>query len=148
VSSIQGGEAVPLDLDPDAIAGALAHDTREPDVVALTGWFGDGPDDETVRLFIDPDLKVWIDIPHDQILHRMRRPGETEKFGEYSVVYVSDEFMQQPTISPELRSSIADGFLLGEFALSLLLPETIEQTVDRVAYAVRTTTMHTRHCPP
>jgi hypothetical protein len=139
---------VPVDRDPDAIAGALTHDTPAPDVVALTGWVGEGPDDESVRLYIDPDLNAWVDIPQGEIVHRMRRPGESEKFGEYSVVYVRGEFMRQPAISPELRSSIADGFLFGEFALSVLLPETIEKTLDRVAYAVRATTMHTRHCPP
>lgn len=148
MSTIQGGTAVPLDLDPDAIAGAVAHDTREPDVVALTGWLGQGPDDETVSLFVDPDLNARLDIPVNEIVHRMRRPGECEKFGEYSVVYVRGEFMRQPAISPELRASIADGFLFGEFALGLLLPETIGETLDSVAYAVRTTTMHTRHCPP
>lgn len=139
---------MPVDRDPDQIAGALAHDTREPDVVALTGWFGDGPDAETVRLYVDPDLNAWVDIPAGEIVYRMRRPGEDEKFGEYSVVYVRGEWIRQPVMEPGLRANIADGFLFGEFALNLLLPETIEQTLDAVAYAVRTTTMHTRHCPP
>lgn len=135
---------MPVDPDFDAIAGALA---REPDVVALTGYFGDGPDGK-VRLYFDPELKVWIDIPEDEVVHRFRRPGENEKFGEYSVLWVRGEFMRSKTVSDEVRANLAEGFLFGEFALDLLLPPTILHATDRVAYLARATTMHTRHCPP
>ena len=132
-----------VDPDPDAIAGALG---REPDVVAVTGYFGEITND-TVNLFLDPDLRVPFAIPLDQVAHRFRRESDDEKFGEYSVLWVRGEFMRSSTISDDLRATLAADFLFGEFALEMLLPQTVEEALNRVAYIAAATTMHTKHCP-
>jgi len=110
----------------------LVDDVNKRIIMWVHGQFSDG--------------KRWPDDPLEA--HEWLRKNGYNQVTQVTTSSDGLHFTAQPAISPELRSSIADGFLFGEFALSVLLPETIEKTLDRVAYAVRATTMHTRHCPP
>jgi hypothetical protein len=131
------------DLDPDALVDALA---REPDVVALAGFLGRSPEGH-VRLFVDPELKVWFDIPEEHVVYRYRIPAEEGAFGESSMIWVRGDWANRPLFPPPQRDELAQEFLIGEFALRIALPETIADAVQRAAQVVLRTTMHTRHCP-
>jgi hypothetical protein len=130
-------------LDPDALVTALES---AGDVIPLSGFLGRGPDNR-VRLFLDPELKVWIDFPADQVVHRHRISVERGTFGPSSVIWVRGEWLRRRLIDERLRHAIAEEFLIGEFALRVMLPESLLDAIDRAAEFVRRTTMHTRHCP-
>jgi len=46
--------------DPDKI----------PETVLIAGYLGDSPDENAVRVFLDSQLQLAIDVPADSIAHR------------------------------------------------------------------------------
>jgi hypothetical protein len=134
------------DLDPDSLVDALTREGPEPDVVPLSGFLGRSPDGHT-RLFLDPELKVWVDVPEDQVVHRHRNSDERGRFGASSMIWVRGRWMRRSLLTKDQRDAIAREFLIGEFALGAMLPETFAEALDAAAMYVGRTTMHTRHCP-
>jgi hypothetical protein len=140
-----GGEdtVVPVDLSPDALVADLAG---EQDVVPLAGFVGQVSEGR-VRLFVDPELKVFFDIPEEHVRRRQRFPAESGRYGEWSVIWVNGAWIRQPLFTDEQRERLARDFLIGPFALELSLPETIADAVHAAAREVRKrTTYHSGHC--
>jgi hypothetical protein len=55
----------------------LVHDPNQPpDIVVLEGFLGDGPNNETARLYRRRNLQDWIDVPKNAILHQEPRPPD------------------------------------------------------------------------
>ena len=136
--------------DPDLSADSLVHaliteGKPEANATALTGFLrGPGEENGNVRLFLDPELKAWIDIPAEHVRHRRHINGPS---GEQSMIWVENEWMEQSLLTSEQREAIAEQFLLGEFAAEILLTQTLADGVGYVAYALLRTTMCTKHCP-
>jgi hypothetical protein len=134
---------VPINLNPDPLVDALADET---DVVPLAGFVGRSPEGR-IRLFVDPELKVFFDIPEEHVAHRHPIPAEHGAFGQSSMIWVRGEWARRPLFGEAQRRALAEEFLIGEFALGTVLPETIADAVQFAAAAARRTTMHSRHCP-
>jgi hypothetical protein len=137
---------VDIDLDPDSLVEALTPDDAPEDVVPFSGFLGRGPEGH-VRLFVDPELKVWFDIPVEHVVHRHRIPAERGTFGESSMIWVKSEWVHRPLFTEAQRDAFTEEFLIGEFALDSVLPETIADALQDAAEYVRRTTMHSKHCP-
>jgi hypothetical protein len=130
---------VDLDLDPDAIVDRLAPESGEPpDVVALEGFLGTGPEG-FVRLYCDPELKIFIDVAIGDVVHRYRIPEEQGAYGERSVIWVKGERMRT-RLPQEVPTAVANEFLLGPFAIERLLPETLGEAVNYLTFVERKVT--------
>jgi hypothetical protein len=116
------------DFTPDPILDLIG---REPDVVALIGYVDDA--DDHIRLFRDPELRVWMDIPKSEVVERHRIAAEEDLFGGRSLVWVRGPRMREP-IDSGLRQSMMEAFLIGEFAAEVLLPETLEDAAERLTF--------------
>ena len=117
------------DFSPDPIFDLIG---RERDVVALVGYVDDANDDY-IRLFQDPELRVSMDIPKSQIVERHRIAAEKDLLGGRSLVWVNAEYMQS-RIDSQLRQSVAETFLIGDFAAEILVPENREEAADRLTF--------------
>jgi hypothetical protein len=79
------------DLSPDEIVRGLQHEGGGPqDVSVLCGFLGESDAPGYHRLFTDPALKHWVDIPDDAIRYRHRVPDEQDGYGGRSVVWVAN----------------------------------------------------------
>ena len=112
------------DFTPDPIFDLIG---REPDVVALIGFVDDTGDN--IRLFQDPELRVWMDIPKNEVVERHRIAAEEDLLGGRSLVWVHGARMREP-IDSRLRQSLTEAFLIGEFAADALLPKTLEDAAE------------------
>jgi hypothetical protein len=128
------------DLSPDPLVEVLTQETPEPDVVAIVGFVGRAPSGD-VRFFLDPELKVWLDIPVRHVRHRQRLPEEEGTVGARSVIWVAGEWMRRPMFDQEQLDALAEEFLIGSFALSLVLPATVADAVEDME------SIRTRRCP-
>lgn len=116
------------DFTPDPI---FDHIGREPDVVVLIGYLDDAEDH--IRLFCDPELRVSMDIPKSEVVESHRIAAEQDLLGGRSMVWVNAEYMQSP-IDSQLRQSVAEAFLVGDFASESLLPENREEAAERLTF--------------
>ena len=125
------------DLTPDELVQALAPDTQELDAFALIGFLGGGRAGH-VRLYQDHELKVWVDIPEADIIHRRRIPAELDTFGGRSIIWVKGEALRT-AVDPGLVEALAEQFRIGPLAAENLLPRTLEHALDRLLYKPPTT---------
>lgn len=66
----------------DAWVTKLAADpAKNPETVLLTGYIADAPDNQSIRVFLDPQLQQWVDVPVDAILHREEIPRTVSVLG-------------------------------------------------------------------
>lgn len=66
----------------DAWVTKLAADpAKNPETVLLTGYVADGPDNQSIRVYLDPQLTQWVDVPVDAILHREEVPRTVSVLG-------------------------------------------------------------------
>jgi hypothetical protein len=137
------------DLDPDSIADELAPRGEEPDVVAMVGFLGESAAPNHVRFFLDPELALWFDIPVEHVKRRQRLPLDGHAPAERTVLWIAGEWMRRPLFNEAQINSMAGSFMIGSFALSQALPETVEAAMEDVE-ARRSprcvTTMCTPHC--
>jgi hypothetical protein len=116
------------DFTPDPIFDFIG---REQDLVALIGFVDDA--DDHIRLFQDPELRIWMDIPKSEVVERHRIAAENDKLGGRSMVWVHGARMREP-IDSGVRQSLTEAFLIGEFAAEVLLPETLEDAAERLTF--------------
>jgi hypothetical protein len=117
------------DFTPDPIFAMLEG---QPDVVVLIGYMDDDRGDH-VRMFQDPELRVWMDIPRTAVVERHRIPAEVDLLGGRTMLWVNADVMRAP-IDSGLQQSFAEAFLIGEFAAEVLVPATLEEAAYRLTF--------------
>ncbi len=66
----------------DPWVDALVHNPKEiPDTVLIAGYVGDSPDENAIRVFLDPQLRWIIDVPVAAIAHREPVPRNLSSLG-------------------------------------------------------------------
>lgn len=64
------------DLAPDPWIRALGRRPDEPaNAIGLTGYLGKSEKDDHVRLYMDPELRAWIELKKADIIYRERQGG-------------------------------------------------------------------------
>jgi len=58
---------------------------KHPNVQLLSGFLGDASEAGQTRLYFDPELSDYVDIPDDAILHTEPMPKETSPLGGFFV---------------------------------------------------------------
>jgi hypothetical protein len=76
------------DLSPDEIVEAVLGRGAPQNLITLVGFLGDSDTSGHHRLFVDPALTCWLDVPDADIVHRHHIPEEQETYGGRSMLYV------------------------------------------------------------
>lgn len=113
-----------VDLTPDRITAALspvdaARDGEAPETVIFVGLLADDADAQFVRLYQDYELRSFVRIPRDQVVHRERSTNQANL--EVSVLWVrkrarveireqSSEEFEADLLSRALQQAEAGGF--------------------------------------
>lgn len=87
--SIEGKDGP--DLSPDEITEAVLRRGAPENLITLIGFLGEADVRGHHRLFVDPALTRWLDIPDADIVHRHRIPSEHDTHGGRSVLYIKGE---------------------------------------------------------
>lgn len=91
----------------------------------MRGFLGRSDKVGHYRLFSDPALKRWVDIPENAIRHRRRIPGDEDGYGERSVVWVHNDVA---LVQGEVTTAGAEAdFLLGPWSSDLPEPPSDEE---------------------
>lgn len=72
-SSMNGGT--------DFVAQVVDDPTAPPQVLLLSGFPGESSVEGHARLYLDPELARWLEIPNDAILHSQEVPPHLSPFG-------------------------------------------------------------------
>lgn len=59
-----------------------------PTIVRLTGYAGPGLTDDVVRLYLDEEVRTWVDIPRKAVRHSELRPADNSGSHGVSVLWV------------------------------------------------------------
>jgi len=66
----------------DAFVSEVVKDLNAPpDALLLSGFIGDSPEPGHTRLYFDPQLRGYVDIPNDAILHSRPIPETASPLG-------------------------------------------------------------------
>jgi hypothetical protein len=99
---------------PDAHAsfvGKLVADPRQPpNTLLLTGFLGASSDEGHTRLYFDPQLSDYVEIPDDAILHKQDVPAGLSPLGASYVWVRRDATLIHGPIGPDrLKASFLEG---------------------------------------
>jgi hypothetical protein len=77
------------DLSPDELVSDVLGSDGPQDLITLVGFVGECSVPGYHRLYVDPALTCWVDVPDGDIAHRRRLPAESDAFGGRSVLWVN-----------------------------------------------------------
>lgn len=91
----------PVDLTADRLARQLRPDPGTPSgAVAFTGYLGASERPDRVRLYVDPELRSWLEVARDDVLHR-DRVGAPPEAADATVLWVR----RTATVGRDARSA-------------------------------------------
>jgi hypothetical protein len=135
------------DLSPDEIVEAVLGRDAPKDLITLVGFLGDSEVSGHHRLFVDPALTRWLDVPDADVVHRHHVPAEQETYGGRSVLYVKREAV---LLKGEVTTADAEAQFLGGGDASALCCEPDERGLvcrpAPVHAATKLITAGGRHC--
>jgi len=112
-------ETAAADAQPDDFVAALVRDPKQPPRVRiLTGWFGISSEPNHRRLYLDAELRGYIDVPSDAVLHR-EEIGKDRSLLRGSIVWVNRDVELKGNMGPEktagdfLRGRVIQEFFQG-----------------------------------
>jgi|SRR5882724_681972 hypothetical protein len=88
---------IPLD---DFVSKVVKDPKQPPDTILLTGYLGKSSEPEHTRLHFDPELKNYVEIPNDAILHTQAIPKEHSSLGGSHVWIKSDAELIHGKVGP------------------------------------------------
>jgi hypothetical protein len=104
------------DVTPDPLPAALSDSDWIPGDVLVYGYLGDGPED-TVRIYPEPDLVEYIEVPAAAVHHR-HKIEDDDVFAAHSAVWIDGALMREPfDPSPGLIHEVAGGATRGHTTL-------------------------------
>ncbi len=113
----------------DDFVKALVRDARQPPKLRiLTGWFGNSTEPNHTRLYLDPELRGYMEVPDDAILH-IRVIGKEHSPLGGSIVWLRGDVQLKGNYATELlRSRILHDFFFGYANL----PSSTQGTIGRL----------------
>jgi hypothetical protein len=92
----------------DFIASLVKDPKAPPDVLMLTGYLGASSEDAHTRLYLDPHLGSYVEIPDAAILHR--QPVEQDALGASHVWIERDaQLTYGPARAPRAKGTFLEG---------------------------------------
>jgi hypothetical protein len=77
---------------------------QPPDLNPIHGYIGRSDDDKHVRIYRDPTMNVWVDVPADQIVYQEHQAARVPADPDQDVVWVTSRNARKLT-----RESSASG---------------------------------------
>jgi hypothetical protein len=96
------------------IAALVADPAAPPDVKLLRGYIGASDTDKTTRLYSDPELSVWWDIPDSAIVHRAA-VADDPLGAEFVWVLRDTVIARHAKNEPEVRAKFLSGDLQRQY---------------------------------
>ncbi len=84
----------------DFVAKVVKDPKQPPDTILLTGYLGKSSEDGHTRLHFDPELKNYVEIPNDAILHTQEISKEHSSLGGSHVWIKSDAELIHGKVGP------------------------------------------------
>src|SRR5947207_11181697 len=98
----------------DFVSKIVKDPNAPPNTLLLQGYLGDSSDEGHVRLYLDPQLSDYVEIPENAILHTQDIPDAT--LGETYVWITQDAELIHGKAGPQrLKASFLEGRLQQEF---------------------------------
>ncbi|HEV3002382.1 MAG TPA: hypothetical protein VGW75_16690 [Solirubrobacteraceae bacterium] len=98
--------------EPDDFVRKVVPDpANPPNAVVLEGFVGDSDAEGYVRVYGDPSLATWVDVPADAILHSVRVPEDRSPVGG-SILWIDGGATLRPPPAAPPKATAAD-FLRG-----------------------------------
>jgi hypothetical protein len=99
----------------DFIGRVVSDASNPPQTRMLTGWFGDSPDEGYRRLYTDPELSTYLDIPEDAILY-FEPVRDSQPAGCVMVWIKSDAAVKQGGTAASRAARFLQGNIQQDFA--------------------------------
>lgn len=88
----------------DWIAKIVSDPNNPPNVVMITGFFGDSSVDAHVRIYLNSDLSGYVDVPENAVRHTEDIPGDQAPPGASYIWLDRDaEVIHEPIAKPQPR---------------------------------------------
>ena len=105
-------ERAARDEDPgnDFVAKIVEDPSNPPQTLLLSGYIGTASVPDHTRLYLDPELSDYVDIPQDAILHVAHRPREQGPLrGSYLWIKRDAELLHAPATTARRRGTFLEG---------------------------------------
>lgn len=101
----------------DFVEKVVTDPSQPPNVVVVSGFVGRSPDDGHIRVYAEPSLASWVDVPADAVRHTARLTPEQSPLGG-SLLWVAAEAPLR-TQAQQPAQPVAADFLRGAIQTEL-----------------------------
>jgi len=91
------------------ISKVVTDPANVPDTLLLAGWLGDSSLPNHTRLYFDPQLGNYVEIPDDAILHAQDQPAGSSLPGASYVWIKKEALLTHKTSTDKARSKFLEG---------------------------------------
>ena len=116
------------------VSKVVADPANVPDTLLLSGWLGDSSMPGHTRLYFDPQLSSYVEIPDDAILHTQDQAPETSPLGGSFVWIKKDAVLTHKTTAAQAKAKFLEGPIAGQAAAAVPQPHAV--SIPRVACQV------------
>jgi hypothetical protein len=111
-------DRAPASGDGDDFVSKIVEDPKSPpQTLLLSGYIGAASVPEHTRLYLDPELSDYVDIPNEAILHVAHRPPEQGPLrGSYIWIKRDAELLHAPATTARRRGTFLEGRMQQAFA--------------------------------
>jgi len=88
---------IPLD---DFVSKVVKDPKQPPDTTLLTGYLGKSSEEGHTRIYFDPELKNYLEVPNDAVLHTQEIPKEVSSLGGSHIWIKSDAELIHGKVGP------------------------------------------------
>jgi hypothetical protein len=85
----------------DFVSKVVKDPKQPPDTLMLTGYLGDSSEEGYTRLYFDPELRSYVEVPNDAILHTQPISKESSSLGGHHVWIKRDAEVIHGKVGPE-----------------------------------------------
>jgi hypothetical protein len=94
----------------DFVDKVVADAKAPPNTLLLTGFVGKAAEDGHTRLYLDPELREYVDIPNDAILHSKAIPeGSSPLGGSFVWINRDAEVVHGSSIASRFKARFLEG---------------------------------------
>jgi hypothetical protein len=88
-----------ISLD-DFVSKVVKDPKQPPDTTLLTGYLGKSSEEGHTRIYFDPELKNYLEVPNDAVLHTQEIPKEVSSLGGSHIWIKSDAELIHGKVGP------------------------------------------------
>lgn len=85
----------------DFVTKVVKDPKQPPDTILLTGYVGESSEEGHSRIYFDPQLTQYVEVPHDAVLHTQPIPKENSSLGGYHIWIKRDAELIHGKVGPE-----------------------------------------------